>query len=168
MDERLYRAYSATDFVIFIALRCGVAAGWVVLYQEYYRNPPVIGSLLVFLGLIFLILGNAEVIIYRNKLVYQYTSIASVLFGFMRRSWEMGEIREARLGPVQHPVSQWVLIAIWGWLLTTLMNASSSRREFRNIILKLKNDKENEILLEVPERVHQKIVELINAQVFPS
>jgi hypothetical protein len=80
MKKRLYTGFSFFSLFASIVIRLSLVIAIVLVYPHYYENPTVILFVLIFCGLLILIIGNDEIIVYGDRVTETDLSIWSMLF----------------------------------------------------------------------------------------
>lgn len=167
MDQIVYKGISSFEFfksILYRAVCVGVIV-YLILFH-YEENPPVILAISIICFLVFIFLGNDEIIIYTDKVVQKYTSIIDAILRSKGKVYEIKDIKSASLPEeIRHGVAEIGIILLLAALLSSLLSRRARQNTQRRFYLDLKNGKSITILSDLGENTINEIVRKINLMI---
>jgi hypothetical protein len=161
MQKRLYSRFSISNLIVSLGLRLCVIVAIFFIFPHYHENPIVISIVLAFCGLLILLIGNDEIVIYEDRLVKTSVSFWSMIFRNSKETILFAEIKNAFVKiPPKSTVSETIAaVAISALLKTRPMN----RYKFNTIYFTKTDDSQIELLTDLNKSDIAEIVEIINS-----
>ena len=97
MSKIEFRSASNFQFLISLLWRAGCLAGIFYLLLHYEENPPVIIVATVLVSIAFFIIGNDEITVYTDRVVWTDTSIINYIFPSHAKVYYIKDIQSASL-----------------------------------------------------------------------
>ena len=163
MTKRLYTGFSFSQFIWTLLLRLAAAFGLIYSLLYYAENPVVISIVAILCLFFIIIIGDDQIVIYKNKVTQSTNSLLSLIFKNRGKSYIISEIKSAYL-PTLPTISPGDIVGAVALGLILPKNDLGYNKTFP-IFFDLKNGETVKFDTDLGTNKREKIVSIINTLV---